>query len=880
MVNFKDWIYEQLPNRFREEDTDIINGKGLFQRFVESMGAEIDSNITPSIAVLTDLNLVLTTEEYYVAYIAWMMGNPPNTFNHNEFYRQILRYLIPILKIKGTALAYEAFFGILGIQATITEIDLEDMRYDTGKIYDVGYQYDLSCPPCSDYILDIVDPNGVMSDWETNPITLAMFLAIVKFLEPINARMRDWSYVDHDGPRLMRITVSSSDPEIGAVTGGGEFPFGTTVTIDAFELGDGIFLHWSHNGEIVSTNETYSFSANASMHFIANFCGPVEVDYNCEVNFDFFDPSPVSVLSVGNLVGDPCELDEYVIDWYRDGVHELVSGVGSDPDIEAYHPFIGLASIPVLPGTWIPKLRYIIVDGVKINNQPIGCEDWSSIPNLDTVIIVVAPLNCSSTSGNASYYSYRINYVATNDYAFASRKLQFDLGGDVKYLAIRFDGNIVADKLEIYFNGETLLYSVIVGTENNPTNLAVIPKKLNFSSSYKILEIPPHTAGDHLVIEVTPSVTTPNHNTNWALYLKCFGEGTELNCGEIVPSGYAVESVNLEYSAAKCAYLFTYKPVQYIPDLFLAGQPLEFLSVYGLNNIQHAMQSYTADNINKTFTYELSYRKILYSAGISQPGGNTNHNSLGLVNYKKTGNIVEVTYSDSADYDVVYQSWLALQATAYFTDFVDDNTDLKYYRYILANIYMSEIGCGDQSTLVKLVIHPNSTLVFNGTNKLTITLATITNGITEIPCDTTYSNAISLVFTVNNFYNRSNFNYNSLCNPVAFFGATYYLNSQTTQSTTREISAGTFRGNLDDEAVPCTGTNVIQQYNNSTGIWVTRIKVKITAAIDIDKLYLEDPEDNYEVYQVMDSNGHPVSGLGTLIYKKVGGVETVNLLPA
>ena len=73
---------------------------------------------------------------------------------------------------------------------------------------------------------------------------------------------------------------------------------------------------------------------------LTNCLCPVEVECNCgTLSFDYYNSEATSVLEVGELVASgECELDGYVIDWYVDSELVLTTGVGDDPDIQAYHP--------------------------------------------------------------------------------------------------------------------------------------------------------------------------------------------------------------------------------------------------------------------------------------------------------------------------------------------------------------------------------------------------------------------------------------------------------------------------------------------------------------------------------------------------------------
>jgi len=67
------------------------------------------------------------------------------------------------------------------------------------------------------------------------------------------------------------ITVSANPPDYGTVSGGGSYTIGDMVTITAESHPDYIFLNWTENGNIVSSDIIFSFPAYYSRNLVANF---------------------------------------------------------------------------------------------------------------------------------------------------------------------------------------------------------------------------------------------------------------------------------------------------------------------------------------------------------------------------------------------------------------------------------------------------------------------------------------------------------------------------------------------------------------------------------------------------------------------------------
>ena len=67
------------------------------------------------------------------------------------------------------------------------------------------------------------------------------------------------------------VTVSSNPTGGGTATGGGTYEQGQGCTLTATANDGYTFTNWTENGEVVSTNATYSFTVNADRTLVANF---------------------------------------------------------------------------------------------------------------------------------------------------------------------------------------------------------------------------------------------------------------------------------------------------------------------------------------------------------------------------------------------------------------------------------------------------------------------------------------------------------------------------------------------------------------------------------------------------------------------------------
>lgn len=195
---FKEFFRSLIPtfmlieDSYKELDPDD-EGKGFYERFMTTFGEFIDDEIAP--AVDNYLNVIDPTicDETFLIHISDVLGNPPDIFLDQVRYRNLLRYIVSVYKIKGTKRAYELFFHIMGYNIEITEVEplTASSNYDNEGQYDTGGALDLYdqniCQPCSTYSISFsaVDVDSPLLDYNI----LQLLLLAIEFNEPINATL-------------------------------------------------------------------------------------------------------------------------------------------------------------------------------------------------------------------------------------------------------------------------------------------------------------------------------------------------------------------------------------------------------------------------------------------------------------------------------------------------------------------------------------------------------------------------------------------------------------------------------------------------------------------------------------------------------------------
>ena len=202
VIDFKTYLFELLPHYFKSEDSyKDADGKGLLERYLSIFGAHIAEEIIPEIVCYLNIIDSSVCEDRFLTPLSKSLGSPPDIFQSELEYRNLLTYIVSIYKIKGTRESYELFFNILGFDIVITEIvpvsvatvnelgtryDSEnEIRYDSDN---PSFTYDLgTCEPCSQYDIELTPKVGTFI--EINNSLRNRINQTISFNEPINAKL-------------------------------------------------------------------------------------------------------------------------------------------------------------------------------------------------------------------------------------------------------------------------------------------------------------------------------------------------------------------------------------------------------------------------------------------------------------------------------------------------------------------------------------------------------------------------------------------------------------------------------------------------------------------------------------------------------------------
>lgn len=595
-------------------------------------------------------------------------------------------------------------------------------------------------------------------------------------------------------------------------------------------------------------------------------CGE-KVNCGCTLSFSSYVANSVSVLDVGTLQGGSCSFSEYVIDWYRNGEPAMVSGVGYDPDIQSYHPFTGNGAIPVPGGTWVPVVRYVVLDGQteRIFTSPKKCNKWCEFTS-ELPTINVSSLDCSTVLNPDANYQVNLNYSSTQDYSLASRTLIWNLESGVKALAFSFSGSLVADQLDIYWKDETTpLISWICGTQFVSPQVDTLPYQ-SYGSVKFILPLPEFSVGDFVTIKVTPSVLELNTNTIWDLGIECFDQTTLDALNAECTAVSAQKKLTPDYSTfsmvedpANCRNLFTYylsSPILPISSFPLLNKYTGF-AIANLNSHPSLSEIYTTGKVviplNKT--YSGNANACVNSKSCT--------NALGSISFSKSANIYTIQYTNENDYLVDKGRYSLFLNSSCYTLYSSDPTLVQHYHF-LNYVFRVASTCGDSYTQYSIYGHLTSPVTWDDINfKWTVEILNVSNQYVSLgSCDTTSSRINTYISQVNSTLNNTTINGKTTNIQYGSFTGVR-VNTVSSFETSKYHYLYHY---INKKRVDCSGINAMcsitaLEYRS----YISLVRVIITN--------INDPANNYEVYDLADH----VTGCDTpqvLLYRKQNGVQT------
>jgi len=202
-----------------------------------------------------------------------------------------------------------ANFVPITCEIVLGSVPLEGGVVIGGGVYEYGMVATITAIPALNY---------EFLYWTNEDGELFTMLDVLSF--PV---MKDLILFAHFGiAASVEVTVSANPPEGGTVTGGGFYTLNTLVTVTAEAHSGFLFLNWTENGNIVSTEANYSFPMYWPRNFVANF-----VPATCEITLSKNIEEGGTVVGDGTysygqtvIIGAAHNLPEYMfVNWTENG---------------------------------------------------------------------------------------------------------------------------------------------------------------------------------------------------------------------------------------------------------------------------------------------------------------------------------------------------------------------------------------------------------------------------------------------------------------------------------------------------------------------------------------------------------------------------------
>lgn len=458
-------------------------------------------------------------------------------------------------------------------------------------------------------------------------------------------------------------------------------------------------------------------SCNSFSNVITAQCIPQMCD---DCNLSMSITGFVGLLSAGNLTSTTCTIGNYRIDWYRNSVSpsNLVFSSGnltnSDPDISLYHPMTGGSAVPVIAGTYIPRIRYVVLDNILYS--PIqGFPNSTHSPDLETCLSNAVVVNPSCANGSSvGLYGHNFSYSATiNPSNSSNRTIHYEINSTTQYLAYSIVGQQISDRIVFNYinvvnNTSTLLEDVVVGGDVVTNNLTSSPKQIKSTTTIRgLVELPTYSTGNYVEVIITPSYLAPsNSNTNWNLGLKCLDT---FECACTLPTSYYSGLVSVQSCTNNTC----------LSSLVLT-----------LSGAICTQYSYLGTTIPSTGLAISNSNTTSYSL-ISNINPNTCTSISGTVTYTKTGNSLVISFTNQGTYNTYKSQFVT--ASSFCT--ASNSTILDYYNFYYIYI-RTENTCGDAVNFIQLASRCCNTPVYNDTTyTITVTFTTVTLNLNYGPCD-------------------------------------------------------------------------------------------------------------------------------------------------
>jgi hypothetical protein len=193
----KDKIFSFFGKNAKVEDTNKdANGKGIGERYQESIGEDYDEEIQSKVDDFQS-NIVdpKTCLPDFIKYLEYQFGMPILLIDSDAFRRKMIAFQNTITMIKGTELCHQVLFQIIGINSVVIATVTKVSGFDSPFTFDEpGKKFDGGTVCCQHYTVTLTG-----SPPQTDDLN-AIILRIVLYNKPINTEIESITYNSNPVP--------------------------------------------------------------------------------------------------------------------------------------------------------------------------------------------------------------------------------------------------------------------------------------------------------------------------------------------------------------------------------------------------------------------------------------------------------------------------------------------------------------------------------------------------------------------------------------------------------------------------------------------------------------------------------------------------------
>lgn len=193
MDKISDKIFEQFGHYYEENDPFVdAQGKGAFERYVESLFEEVDDYVLPYLSAFHDrlLNPV-TVPLDLVPYLETNLGGLIASLETKPLRRKILEYASPILQSKGSLQCLRLLFRLAGFADISIDEVYKQSGFDSSLTFDDGERvFDAGDIGNDTYSITLVGDVRL-----TNELVEDLF-RLAAFNEPVYTKLKRIIYLD------------------------------------------------------------------------------------------------------------------------------------------------------------------------------------------------------------------------------------------------------------------------------------------------------------------------------------------------------------------------------------------------------------------------------------------------------------------------------------------------------------------------------------------------------------------------------------------------------------------------------------------------------------------------------------------------------------